>query len=230
MADLILTKLNSDDGTEFHVDEATGICYASMSATARMCNCDVTQVRRVVGGDTETLEAALVKGQGGDRVAKLLTSSQVFDVALRYNTALAKAMGNAGSNVYLLGMAGYQLTVQTAQPKTALELAKEQVKLLEQMELQAAQIKILEDDNIRQAEVIDELFEYSSIIRVAKYNKCSEKAFSWHKLKAASKVLGEEIKKAPDPRYGEKNLYPHNAWRLAYPEYKLPETTTLTIG
>jgi len=114
-------------------------------------------------------------------------------------------------------------------PKTALELAKEQVKLLEQLELQSHLIADLEQEVLEQAEIIDELFDYSSIIRVAKFNNCSEKAFSWRSLKAASKVMGLEIKVAPCPRFGTKNLYSHDAWRYAYPQYKLPETTTLTI-
>lgn len=114
-------------------------------------------------------------------------------------------------------------------PKTALELAKEQVKLLEQIEMQNQIIADLEHEVLAQAEVIDELFDYSSIIRIAKFNGCSEKAFSWRALKAASKVMGLEIKVVPCPRFGTKNLYSHNAWRYVYPNYKLPETTTLTI-
>lgn len=114
-------------------------------------------------------------------------------------------------------------------PKTPLELAKEQVKLHEALELQAEQIRLLEADNERQSEVIDELFNYSSIIRIAKYNNCDEKAFKWHQLKAASKLLTTEIKQAPCPRFGTKNLYSHDAWRLAYPGIQLPETVTLVI-
>jgi hypothetical protein len=108
----------------------------------------------------------------------------------------------------------------------ALQLAADQAK---QLELQQSQIVSLEQANEQQAEIIDELFDYSSIIRIAKYNGCSEKAFSWHKLKAASQAIDSEIKKAPCPRYGEKNLYSHDAWRLAYPGYRMPETTTLVI-
>ncbi len=118
----------------------------------------------------------------------------------------------------------------TIKPMTPLELAKEQVRLHEQLELQAAQIKILEEETERQAEVIDELFDYSSIVRVAKYNKISEKQFNWRQLKAASSVKGIEVKVAPCPRFVTKNLYHHDVWRLAYPGVNLPETTTLTIS
>lgn len=111
-----------------------------------------------------------------------------------------------------------------AKQQLAIEEAKKQSKL------QQSQINILQEATERQAEVIDELFDYSSIIRIAKYNGCDEKAFSWYKLKVASQTLGIEIKKAPCPRYGEKNLYSHDAWRLAYPGYRLPETLTLTLS
>jgi phage anti-repressor protein len=114
-------------------------------------------------------------------------------------------------------------------PKTPLELAKEQVKLYEALELAEAENKILKTDNNRQSEIIDELFDYSSIIRIAKYNNVDEKCFSWRKLKAACKVMNLEIKEAPCPRFGTKKLWPHQAWRFAYPEYRVPETTTLII-
>ncbi|MGL4910247.1 MAG: KilA-N domain-containing protein [Cetobacterium sp.] len=109
----------------------------------------------------------------------------------------------------------------------ALQLAADQAKAIE---LQEIQIKLLEEDNERQAEAIDELFDYSSIIRIAKFNNCCETNFNWRKLVAASKALNVEAKKVPCPRYVTKNLYSHDAWRLVYPEYNLPETTTLTIA
>lgn len=114
-------------------------------------------------------------------------------------------------------------------PKTALELAREQVKLHEKLELQAAQIVLLEESNEIQSEMIDELFNYSSIIRVAKFNNCDEKTFKWHNLKAASIVLSLEVKQAPCPRFGSKNLYAHEAWRVAYPDYLVPENMALDI-
>ncbi len=108
-----------------------------------------------------------------------------------------------------------RIVKQNLKPKTALELAKErvelairEVKLQEEIELQRLIIADQEKDLIHQAEVIDELFNYSSIIRIAKFNNCSEKAFSWRKLKAASVTMELEIKKVPDPNFGTKNLRP----------------------
>ena len=99
--------------------------------------------------------------------------------------------------------------------------AKELVE--KQLKFAQAQIDVLEEE-------VDLLFDYSSIIRVAKENKCDEKAFNWRSLKAASRMLELEIKSAPCPRYGTKNLYSREAWEYVYPEYKLPAPTTLVNG
>ncbi len=114
-------------------------------------------------------------------------------------------------------------------PQTYLEALKALVAAEERRALLEAEKILLEETNHTLSEMVDELFDYSSIIRVAKYNKVSEKSFTWHRLKAASQKLGCEIKKVPCMRYGEKNLYSHDAWRLAYPGVQLPETTTLMI-
>ncbi|MGL6340190.1 MAG: hypothetical protein ACRC80_13760 [Waterburya sp.] len=120
-------------------------------------------------------------------------------------------------------------SIKRIQPKTALELAKEQVKILEALELAQAQITLLEEDNQRQSEIIDELFDYSSIIRIAKYNNVSETNFNWRVLKAQSQLMLREVKIAPCPRYVTKNLYSHDVWRYCYPNFKIPETTTLVL-
>jgi hypothetical protein len=124
----------------------------------------------------------------------------------------------------------HEAELQQQKPKTALELAKEQVVILERLELQQQIIEEQEKDLLRQAEVIDELFDYSSIIRIAKFNNIHESNFTWRMLKAVSIKMNLEIKKVPDPNFVTKNLYHHDAWRFAYPDAKLPDTTTLRIN
>lgn len=121
-------------------------------------------------------------------------------------------------------------------PQTYLEALKalvaseeERVRLEHENVLLQTENNILEIETERQAEIIDELFDYSSIIRIAKYNNVDEKTFRWRRLKAASLQLGIEIKKAPCPRYVTKNLYHHDVWRVAYPDISLPETTTIRV-
>jgi hypothetical protein len=74
----------------------------------------------------------------------------------------------------------------SATPQTYLE-AKEQL-ALENSILQS-QVQDLEADNERQAELVDELYNYSSIVRVAKLNNISEKSFNWRRLKSTCEVL-----------------------------------------
>ena len=110
-------------------------------------------------------------------------------------------------------------------------IAKEEER--EKLEKEAVLLKLQNDDlegeNIRLSEVVDELFGYSSILRIAKFNGVSEKLFSWRLLKIASQKMNLEVKQVPCPRFVTKNLYSHDAWRYCYPNMRLPETTTLVI-
>lgn len=121
-----------------------------------------------------------------------------------------------------------QLEVQK-QPQSYLEALKALVTSEEEKERLRLEREALEEENHQLSEAVDELFDYSSIIRIAKYNGISEKNYSWRLLKQATKKMGLEVKKVPCPRFGNKNLYPHDAWRYCYPDAKLPETTTLAI-
>jgi hypothetical protein len=114
-------------------------------------------------------------------------------------------------------------------PKTYSQALLEAAKLAEENERLEAQNILLEQQNECLSEAVDELFSYSSIVRIAKFNGISETRFKWYRLKAVSVKMGLEIKKVPCPRFVEKNLYSHDAWRVAYPGIALPETTTLVI-
>ena len=109
------------------------------------------------------------------------------------------------------------------------ESEKEKERLRVQNELQAAQIDDLEEDVDKYSSLADESFTHSSIVRIAKFNGISETAFKWRVLKAATKVAKLEVKRAPCPRFGEKLLYPHQAWAIAYPKAKLPENPDSAI-
>ena len=115
-------------------------------------------------------------------------------------------------------------------PQTYLEALEALVVTERQRVLLQAEKALLEKTNLALAEAVDELFDYSSILRVAKFNGVSEKLFSWHRLKAVSLELGHEIKRVPSPRFEYQNLYSHDVWRVAYPGVALPETTTLVIN
>ena len=223
-----------------YVCDATGVPYVNLAQLERMFPnaAKTTLWRRLELVPRVDAKTSVISTSNGSKLVPLYPPSVVFDLAFEFNQPLAKRMGAAGAAVYMYGLAGYQVKPekQFTVPQTledALIFAANEIKqrkLLEQQkELLESQVEILEEDNERQSEIIDELFDYSSIIRIAKFNNISETNFKWSMLKVASKKLGMEIKTAPCPRYVKKNLYHHDAWRLAYPGVSLPETTTLVI-
>ena len=126
-------------------------------------------------------------------------------------------------------MSGNVVIAQPQLPQTYLEALKALVASEERLMLAQAEVEVLEEANQALSEAVDELYNYSSIIRIAKFNGISEERFKWHRLKTVSAQLGLEIKKVPCARFGTKNLYSHDAWRVAYPHVNLPETTTLVV-
>ena len=117
-----------------------------------------------------------------------------------------------------------------ALPQSYKEALKALIAEVEAKEKLEAENALLEQENHQLSEALDELFDYSSIVRVAKFNKIHESNFSWRPLKAMSIKMGVEIKQVPDARYMTKNIYSHDVWRVVYPGVKLPETTTLVIS
>jgi hypothetical protein len=67
--------------------------------------------------------------------------------------------------------------------------------------------------------VLDNLLEWVSIIKVARFNKVSENQFNWRLLKAKSHELGYVVKKAESPRFGFQNLYHVDCFKAVYPQF-----------
>jgi hypothetical protein len=238
MANNSLSVFNND-GLELVIDTHTGEAFASQSAVARMCDCGESKIRYFVTSQNITTKTAEIPTRTGFKTSQLLDEKGIRGAVKKYNPELLDKFAELGIRVYLHQLAGYKVSSAAVEPKTpqtylqalkALVEAEEEKERLQQAnELLTEEVKILEQTANQLSEIVDELFDHSSIIRIAKFNGVSEKLFSWHKLKAASNKLGLEVKKAPCPRYGTKNLYHHDAWRLAYPDARLPETTTLVI-
>jgi hypothetical protein len=234
-----IVRFENNDGLELHVDEETGLAYAHGRAIARMldgCASRGTIGNRLRGVQKDLVKTAEIQTAGGLQGVQLYPASVVFELAMEFNPPLAKAMGVCGANAYMCGLAGYQVPAAPAIKEDPAEMALElsamyakYAKSLQEIEIQAGHIEILQEAHERQAEVIDGLFDYSSITRIANYNGCDEKAFSWHLLEAARITLKLDVQEVPCPRSEADRLYSHDTWRLAYPGYKLPETTTLVI-
>ena len=142
---------------------------------------------------------------------------------------MAKTQKGIEVRKYFLECEQIAKTKQITAPQTYLEALKALVVSEEQKQLLEVENALLEEQNQQLAEAVDELFDYSSIIRIAKFNNVSEKLFKWQTLKAMSIKMKVEIKRVPSPRFEWQNLYSHDVWRYCYPDFKLPETTTLVI-
>jgi hypothetical protein len=218
------------DGIELIIDTATGESFASVSGYARMSGVSKQAIsKRLQTVNPVNSKTAEILTVSGLKTVNLIPESTIVEWLPKDNPAMASQIMQLGVRVFMHKLAGYEVTTTAIKPKTALELAKEQVKLLEQIEIQQQIIDDQEKDLLRQSEVIDELFDYSSILRVSKFNDVSESIFKWRLLKAASLRMGLEVKKAPCPNFETRNLYHHDAWRFCYPSFRLPETTTLVV-
>lgn len=165
--------------------------------------------------------ADIVQGTWGHRLAALELSRWLSpEFSIQCNKWIEE----------LLTKGSVSLSTAPVMPQTYLEALKALVASEEAKELLKIENEQLREDVDQLSEIADELFDYSSIIRIAKFNKCKETAFDWRKLKACSTAKRLDVKKAPCPRFGSKNLYHHDVWRMAYPNFKLPETTTLVIN
>jgi hypothetical protein len=229
-----LSIFNTESGIELVINTTTGEAFATQAGYSRMSGANKSTISMRMKGvqDSSLKQAEIVTGGGMQRV-QLIPAKLVFKWLIKDNPELAAEMGEVGATVYLHKMAGYKVTstavAQSQLPQTYLEALKSLVKAEEERQLLQAMNEQLEQENQLLAEAVDELFDYSSIIRIAKFNGCDEKVFNWRKLKTICTIKGLEVKQVPCPRFGTKNLYPHDAWRYVYPEAKLPETTTLAI-
>ena len=235
-----LTRFETKDGVELVINEV-GESFATVRGYARMSGRDASTIsRRLKGVGSDRIKEAEIITPGGIQGVALISEDIITDWIVEDNPLLAKAMLKAGVRVFLHTAAGYQLTssviapVTHTLPQTYVEALKALVRAEEEKEalalensMQAAQIDELEEDVDRLSELADELFNYSSIIRIAKLNNVNEKTYNWRKLKAASKVKGVDVKQSPCQRYGIKNLYHTDAWKAAYPDAKLPKTSGL---
>lgn len=223
------------DGIEIVINTETGESFASISGYARMAGKAVNTIAKRVkrgskGLDNSLVKTAEIQTAGGVQGVHLVPESFIAEWIPKDNPAMATQLMKLGVRMFLHKMAGYKYQPVTPElPANYIEALKALVEAEEKKLLLEAENQQLLEENQELAEAVDELFEYSSLVRIAKFNNVSEKNFSWRKLKAASIQLGLEIKTVPCPRFETKKLYPHDAWRLAYPGVLLPETTTLRI-
>ncbi|CAI8177008.1 MAG: Uncharacterised protein [Marinobacterium sp. xm-d-530] len=102
-----------------------------------------------------------------------------------------------------------ELEAQQRKPKTRLELAHEQVRLIEELETKEAEVKALRIE-------LDDSQEWATIKRV---EMLTGKRYDWRALKAKSSELGIEPRSVFDVNYGTVNSYHGDVWLNVYGIY-----------
>jgi hypothetical protein len=95
------------NGLELIINESTGECFASQSATARMCNTDEANIRYICTSKKWDRISLEIPTDGGLRSSKLLNEDQIGECLAKYNPDLLAQCLKAGVRVFLYGLAGY---------------------------------------------------------------------------------------------------------------------------
>ncbi len=149
-----LTNYNKD-GLELVIDTQTGEAFASIRATARIVDKNKSSIHDYVNGKLQgvrqmTLKNAEVQTPGGIQGVRLLSEEQIVEVVTKYKPELLAKFAKLGVRVFLHQLAGYEVksTAIEVKPKTAIELAKENIEmakqqlfLLEEIERQKLQLE-----------------------------------------------------------------------------------------
>jgi len=219
------------DGIEIVINTETGESFASIRGYARMSDKPESTIRsRLKGARVDTVKTAVIQTGRGNQTARLIPEDLIVEWLPKDNPEMASKLMRLGVRMFLHQMAGYEVTTTAiATPQNYIEALEALLASEKEKQILEAEREMLEAENAHLSEMVDELYEYSSIIRIAKFNNVTESSFRWQSLKAMSIKMGLEVKKVPCPRFVTKNLYHHDVWRYLYPEYQLPETTMITI-
>ena len=143
--------------------------------------------------------------QGKELPMYSLDKKQTLLLISGYNALLRLKIINRWEELEMQNLPSYQI-------EDAEERAKKWI--LEQRALKQA---LLKADNLNVA--LDNLLDWVSIIKIARFNKVKENYFNWRVLKSKSEELGYSIKKAESPRFGYQNLYHLTVFKACYPEF-----------
>lgn len=202
MSNLTVFAFNSQEIRTVIIDN--DVWFVAKDVCEVLEHSDVSMACKRLDDDEKLVQAMFVSGQNRDML--LVSESGLYSLVLTSRKPQAKAFRKwiTAEVIPSIRKTGkYQIDTTPQLPSNYKEallalIAKEEEreKLEKEAELLRLQNEDLEGENTRLAKIVDEVFGYSSILRIALFNNVSEKLFSWRLLKIASQKMGLEIKQA----------------------------------
>jgi hypothetical protein len=239
-----LTTFKTESGIELVINTDTHEAYATQSGYSRMSGVALDAIskrlsRGYKGVDISNIQTAELHTAGGLQGVRLLPADVVFDWLLDDNRDLAKAMGACGANVYLHGLAGYQIQITKA-PKTSADMLIMFAEQFKKQELEIEALKAIavkqeesQSDNERRLDGIEAEVErfnypmgrYYSVMGYGSLRglKLTLKQASSLGIQATKicKGLDIAVEKVCDPRFGRVGCYPENVLAELFREIAL---------
>ena len=180
----------------------------------------INQLRKIEGNETELLHKSLLTKIEKEFEIEI-NEQNILPVEIKdlkgelrkaYELTFEESLQLLMSESKTVRKGCIQIMKAKIKPKTRVELARENLALIENIELLEQKVENLDT-------VLDNLLEWVSIIKVSKFNKVPENTFEWRRLKSKSEELGYLIKKAESPRFGFQNLYHIDCFKSCYPQF-----------
>jgi phage antirepressor YoqD-like protein len=158
-----------ENGLELLVDTNSGIAYATQSAIVRMLETPRSTIQDALKRcrNQDVLNAE-IETSGGVQGCRIYSAEVVFDLALKYHPSLARSMGKAGANIYMLALAGYKVAIEPAPsippiPQTYAAALLEAGRLALEVDLLTEQKRLLD----AQLESNAPLVEYATAVQAS---------------------------------------------------------------
>lgn len=216
-----LQQYKDNNGIEIYIDLATHEAYCSLAGYSRMANVPYSTVKyRAKGGRFRSLKTAEIPTAGGLQGGQLISEDDIVEWLPHDSAIQATNMMKLGVRTFLHKLAGYEAT--PARQMSPAEILMLQAQALRQLELKQ---EVIENKLVEQSVAITQHEDRLSNVEaqtVGHQDYYSLKAFLnvfglefdfrrassvGKALTQQSQILGYEVRKVPDAKYGQVNAY-----------------------
>lgn len=194
---------------DFIVDSVSGEAFISQRKCTDVTGVPNTTIQSYIKNRAARYDTS--RGIEADLFGKVV-QYYAFKGNAQCQELMSKIM-ESGAKAYIYHQAGFTLKATPTTPLTALELARHQVVLLEQLEESQRIIK-QEKEKVESLTItLDEAHEWSSVKR---QEKAHVMKFSWRELTNWGNLNGYERKEVFDQNYGTVKSYHKDVWHAVY--------------